>query len=182
MKADLTVLAGALALVGAVSVATAADTVPQPDTPEAVVIQPDTTGPAMWAHIQEENYQESWDLWPGKGEFYQGGQPHGMLLTTYVNDVALNALNAGETTMPDGAIIIKENYTPDRDLAAVTVMSKSDGYNADHNDWFFAKYMPDGSLDTAPNGMKMAGRVPGCQSCHQGVANNDYLFTERPQQ
>ncbi len=81
--------------------------------------------------------------------------------------------------MPAGAIIVKENYMPDSTLAAVTTMFKAAGYNADHNDWFFTKHLPSGELDTAPNGMQLEGRLPGCQSCHVGVQANDYLFTGR---
>ncbi len=36
---------------------------------------PDTSGSAVWAFLQEVNYQEKWELWPGKGEKYQGGNP-----------------------------------------------------------------------------------------------------------
>lgn len=138
---------------------------------------PDTTGAAIWAHLQGSDYQANWGLWPGKGQFYTGGEPHGMLLTTYMNDAAMEAFNSGATTMPEGAIVVKENYRPDSTLAAVTVMYKRSGYNAEHNDWFFTKHLPDGSLDQMPNGMAMEGRLPGCQNCHQGVRANDYLFT-----
>lgn len=143
------------------------------------VAQPDTTGAAMWAHMQEADYRENWELWPGLGEFYQGNEPHGMLLTTYVNDVAKRALDAGSVLMPEGAVVIKENYMPNRDLAAITVMYKRSGYNAEHNDWFFTKFLPDGSLDTMPNGMAMEGRLPGCQNCHMGRQSFDYLYSPR---
>lgn len=138
---------------------------------------PDTTGAAIWAHIQGADYVANWTLWPEKGQFYAGTQPHGMLLTTYMNEVALEAFNAKTGSMPDGAIIVKENYMPDSTLAAVTVMYKRSGYNADHNDWFFTKHLPSGVLDTMPNGMDMEGRLPGCQNCHVGMKANDYLFT-----
>ena len=148
------------------------DTAAMPSAPA-----PDTTGAAMWAHIQGVDYRANWTLWPEKGQLYVGGEPHGMLLTTYMNDVALEALNAQAGSMPDGAIVIKENYMPDSTFAAVTVMYKRSGYNAEHNDWFFTKHLPSGVLDTMPNGMDMEGRLPGCQNCHLGVKANDYLFT-----
>jgi len=150
-----------------------------PPPGEITTADPDTTGAAMWAHIQEENYAANWALWPGMSELYEGNQPHGALLTTYVNDIALDALNSGQMTMPEGAVVIKENFTPNQDLAAVTVMYKRDGYNPDHNDWFFSKYLPGGELDQAPNGMAMEGRVPGCQSCHTARQDFDYLYTPR---
>lgn len=141
------------------------------------IAQPDTTGPGMWSHIQAADYAANWGLWPGKGELYKGQVPHGMLLTSYLNEAAMGALTSHAGSMPDGAVIIKENYMQDSTLAAVTVMFKRSGYDGEHNDWFFAKYLPSGELDKAPNGMAMVGRVPGCQNCHGGVKANDYIFT-----
>ena len=138
---------------------------------------PDTTGAAMWAHLQGEDYQTEWELWPDKGRLYEGQQPHGARLTTYLNDIAYEALMSDAGTFPPGAVVVKENYTPDGTLAAVTTMFKRPGYNAEHNDWFFTKHLADGSLDRAPNGMELEGRLPGCQGCHIAKADNDYIFT-----
>lgn len=102
-----------------------------------------------------------------------------MLLTTLLNPAAKRALDGGAEQMPPGAMIVKENYMPDSTLAAVTVMYKVRGYNAGHNDWFFTKHLPGGELDTMPKGMPMEGRVPGCQNCHGGQRENDYIFTGR---
>ena len=143
----------------------------------ATVAAADTTGAAMWAHLQESNYETAWQLWPEKGRLYTGQMPHGMLLTTYLNSVAYEALTGGAATMPAGAIVVKQNYMPDSTLAAVTTMYKVAGYNPDHADWFFTKHLASGVLDTMPNGMGMEGRLPGCQNCHVGRQSNDYLFT-----
>ena len=70
---------------------------------------------------------------------------------------------------------------PGTHLAAVTVMfRREDGYDPDNANWFWAKYLPDGSLDTNPAGMALAGRVAkgadqGCIACH--AAEEDYLYT-----
>ena len=138
----------------------------------------DTTGAAIWAHLQDSRYQD-WDLWPGKGEKYAGQEPHGMLLTTYLNDAASRALSGGASTMPPGSIVVKENYMPDGTLAAVTTMFKVEAYNPEANDWFFSKHLPNGELDRMPNGMEMEGRLAGCTTCHQAVAANDYIFTSQ---
>ncbi len=66
---------------------------------------------------------------------------------------------------------------PDSTLAAVTVMYKRSGYNADHNDWFFTKLLPSGELDQTPDGMPLEGRLPGCQNCHLAMRANDYIFS-----
>jgi hypothetical protein len=130
---------------------------------------PDTTATALWAHMEESGYTD-WATWPGKGELYVGTEPHGMLLTTYVNALALDAITNKAGAMSAGAIVVKENYMPDSTLAAVTVMYKTTGYNPQFNDWFFVKRLADGTVEAS-------GRVAGCQGCHSQVASNDYLFT-----
>ena len=128
---------------------------------------------ALWAHLEEEGYK-SWNLWPGKGEHYPGGAPHGATLTTYLNATAAHALDQGAASMPAGSIIVKENYMPDGTLDAVTTMYKVTGYNPDAGDWHWVKYHPDGTVFA--DGMAQ-GMVPGCIACHTGKADNDYIFT-----
>lgn len=153
---------------------------PQADKPAEESMEsdlPDTTGASLWTFLQRSNYQETWAKWPDKPAFYTGQEPHGMLLTTYVNELALGAVNTKAGQMPAGSVVVKENYMPDSTLAAITVMHKIEGYNPDHSDWFFAKFLPTGELDAGPNGMALEGRVGGCQSCHAQKKDNDYLFT-----
>ncbi|MGD2135880.1 MAG: cytochrome P460 family protein [Gemmatimonadales bacterium] len=138
--------------------------------PEMQAPAPDTTAAALWAHLEGSNYSESYALWPDKGELYAGQEPHGMLLTTYLNDLALDALTNGAGAMPNGAIVVKENYMPDSTLAAITIMYKAEGYNPDVGDWFWVKRLADGTVEAS-------GRVAGCIGCHGQQAANDYLFT-----
>lgn len=118
---------------------------------------------------------------------YEGVDPHGKMLETFYTEVTLN----GHT----GALVIKRNYGPEgvepeevledpgKHLGAVTVMFKREaGYDSDNADWFWAKYLPDGSLDKNPKGMQLAGRVAkgadaGCIACHTAADGDDYLFT-----
>jgi hypothetical protein len=93
-----------------------------------------------------------------------------MLLTTYANSTADDALLAGDVAdLPPGSIIVKENWMPDSTYAAATVMYKVAGYNPDHQDWLFAKFDPSGTPEAF-------GRVPMCQDCH-GNAEAGYIFT-----
>jgi hypothetical protein len=131
---------------------------------------PDTLAAAVWAYLEAVDYRSSWQRWPGKGEFYPGPQPHGVLLTTYLNPVAFEALTAGAPAVPPGSIVVKENYLPDSTLIAVTTMYKVRGYNPGHNDWFFTSQSPSGEVE-------VEGRVEGCIDCHMERASNDYLYT-----
>ena len=116
---------------------------------------------------------------------YPGVEPHGALLETFYTEATVD----GHT----GALIVKRNFgpaevtenevigDPDGHLAAVTIMfRREDGYDPDNQNWFWVKYLPDGSLDQNPAGMSLAGRVAkgadqGCIACHSAEA--DYLFT-----
>lgn len=131
---------------------------------------PDTTAASLWEHLQEANYRDGWSMWPGKEALYTGREPHGMLLTTYVNAAARRALASGAASMPSGAIIVKENYTADSSLAAITVMYKRAGYDRENSDWFWLKRLADGTVE-------VSGRGQGCIACHGGQASNDYIFT-----
>ncbi|MDX1623371.1 MAG: cytochrome P460 family protein [Gemmatimonadota bacterium] len=153
-----------------------ADVAEAPETvaEEPTTAPPDTTAEAVWTHLQEADY-DTWALWPDKGRLYPGTEPHGMLLTTYVNDLAEDALTNGAAEMPDGAIVVKDNYAPDSTFMAHTVMYKADGYDAEHADWFWAKYGPDGEVQAS-------GRVETCAGCHaQASAQDDYLVTRMQQ-
>lgn len=117
---------------------------------------------------------------------YEGTDPHGMMLETFYSTATIK----GHT----GDLIVKRNFgpdgvdantvlaDPDGHLGAYTVMFRRElGYDPEDMDWFWAKYLPDGSLDKMPDGMPMAGRIAkgmddGCIACHQG-GGEDLVFT-----
>lgn len=127
---------------------------------------------AVWTYISQTNPYTQWEFWPGKAGMYPGQSPHGAYLKLYANPVAIEAARAGKTEMPDGALIVKENYAKDRKtLAAVTPMYKVEGYNPGAGDWFWAKYGPAGEVQAS-------GKVDGCINCHATQKQNDWLFTK----
>ena len=125
---------------------------------------------------------------------YEGRPPHGGVLVTLEGDITV-----GDHT---GIALVKKNYRgesgdsageqlsvdrvadePDRYLASITVMYRREaGYDADHDNWYWAKYNPDGTLQSNPKDMKLAGRVAkgadqGCIACHAPAPGGDYVFT-----
>lgn len=134
---------------------------------------PAATGQDLWSYLTKVKYQESFTLWPGKGKLYKGTEPHGALLTTYVNRSALGAIQGKKGTMPAGSIVVKENYMPDKKLAAITVMYKVAGYNPGGGDWFWAKYTPGGKIEAEGK----SGMADMCIGCHGKAKGNDFLFT-----
>ncbi len=152
-----TLLAAVLGLVGIVHVSADGHMAP-------------TDGKAFIKYITEKNDYTKWPLFPGKGKLYKGAHPHGALLTTYVSPDAMKAMRDKTGVIPSGGIIVKENYTPEAKLAAVTVMYKKAGYNPDAGDWFWIKYAPNGAIEKE-------GKVAGCINCHRAVKGNDWIFT-----
>lgn len=113
---------------------------------------------------------------------YPGTDPHGMMLETFYTDATVDDHT--------GTLVIKRNYGPegvtvdevlgsrDEHLAAVTIMfRRAEDYAPESGNWFWVKYLPDGSLDQAPDGTPIAGMAQGCISCHSSAEGGDYLFT-----
>jgi hypothetical protein len=133
------------------------------------------TAQELLTMLEQENYQQSWQLWP-VGELYEvccgheGDPPMVDLLTTYLNDLAISAWN-NNTVAAEGATIVKEGYVENEDgdatLAVMTVMYKAEeGYNPDGADWFWAMYpIEDGQISIMEE-----GRIQMCIGCHQSMA------------
>ncbi len=128
------------------------------------------TAASLWDTLQKQDYAKTWKMWPGKTALYPGTQPHGALLTTYVNDTAYKAIGAKTGTLPDGTIIAKQNYSSDKKYQGLTAMWKVKGYNPAGDDWFWAQYGPDGKVAES-------GKVAMCMDCHAKNKANDYIMT-----
>jgi hypothetical protein len=136
---------------------------------------PPTDAQALWQYLTVTNPYTKWEQWPGKEGMYPGQSPHGAYLKLYANPVAIQAVRRAEgqsISMPDGAILVKENYGEDRQaLMAITPMYRVRGYNPSGGDWFWAKYGPDGKVD-------VAGKAEGCINCHHAAPGDDWLYTQ----
>lgn len=121
---------------------------------------------------------------------YAGNSPHGQALEFLETMITVDN--------HEGVVMVKKNYVGEGDLdslkrgvlnerekhlASITVMfQREDGYDPDHDNWYWAKFQPDGQLETNPKGMSLAGRVAkgtnkGCIACHTAAPGNDYVFT-----
>ncbi len=96
---------------------------------------------------------------------------------------------AGTTSV----VIVKNNYggtgvskksvtdNPSKYLAAITVMFKRKGYDADNADWFWVKYSPKGDVLKKPRGIEVAAKVAkgapkGCIACHTAAPGGDRVY------
>jgi hypothetical protein len=157
------------ALVFLLGLAAAAHAIHETMPSETMVAMPGPDAAKLSEYIIRHDPYKSWGLWPGKGELYKGSEPHGALLTTYVNYVAMGAIRE-KKGMGEGAIIAKENYDAGGKFVALTVMYKIKGYNPGAGDWFWAKYGPDWKV-------MASGRVEDCIKCHSVKKDNDFIYT-----
>ena len=133
-------------------------------------------GKNMWTKMEAAGLNST------PANLYVGGPPHGQ-----VREVI-------EGMIDGKRVIVKRNYygkgitvnsvAKDRAkyLKSITIMAKREkGYDADNNDWFWAKYAPDGTIMKNPKGMALAGRVAkgkpvGCIACHASASGGDLVF------
>jgi len=170
MKRNLFAVLSGLVLLLCVSVFAYAVHEEKPSETMAAMPGPDAV--KLYDYITKDNPYVKWELWPGKGRLYEGREPHGAFLTTYVNSYAYFSAKDKAGQMADSSIIVKENYTPDKKLAALTVIYKIKNYNPAAGDWFWAKYEPYGKV-------LAWGRVEACINCHGGNKANDFIMTEK---
>ena len=129
----------------------------------------------LWGYLLRAKYR-NWAPVPGQSDaMYEGQNPHGAFLKMYLNRTAAGS----PKELPNGSIVIKENFTPGKALAAITVMYKTKGYNPEAGDWYWVKYNPDGSVaskQTDKGMVRLGGRVGGCIECHSGADGNDFAY------
>lgn len=132
-----------------------------------------TIGDRLSKYVVAAQYN-NWAPMPGQGsDFVKGQLPHGMYVKTYVNRNV-----AADIKAPDyGSILLQENYSKDKKrLLDVTVMCRIQGCDPAHNDWFWAQYLPNGTL-AREGQVKLAGQVPACIGCHLRADGNDFIFS-----
>jgi hypothetical protein len=115
---------------------------------------PEADGAALMEYVLETDPYTEWGTWPSDewNDFdanLASGAPHGNVVRIYVNDIALEAADSFDGSLPEGSMIAKENYVGTDpanpgELDAVTIMYKVDGFNPDAGNWFWIKAKPSG--------------------------------------
>lgn len=137
-------------------------------------VQKESFESRIWTYLGNVCYHQ-WSPALDNGDFQQSEAPHGALVKTYMNRVAAG----NPKTLPNGSMIIKENFSPDKKLMAITVMYKTKDYNPEAGDWYWVKFDPKGNvaqMDTPRGKMQIAGKAKGCIECHSGADGGDYAF------
>ena len=120
----------------------------------------------LWHYITKVSPYKEWSFWPDHQGMQPGRAPHGPLHKVYVND---RALKSPRPPVQYGAIEVKENYSEEKELKAITVMYKVNGYNPNDGDWFWVKYTPEGEAGPF-------GKPSGCILCHGTRVGNDFII------
>lgn len=151
MKRWTTVLAAALAL--------------------AAAAQTNPTAAELWSWLLDQNFAERWRHVPGEpAGKHPGGPPHGAIQQIFANDVAFEALAQKRFPLPEGAVIVKENYDAEGRLYNLAVMRKVKGYNPEGGDWFWGYFTPEG-------GVLFEGKPALCVGCHAQKKASDWVFS-----
>ena len=162
--------------------------------PTAADCVDDSCACAQQIHCYIAQNEVDWDLYPGSFEFEPTTRPvHGRYLTIRLNPTAQAGLEAnapgvpGPVEMPDGAVLVKENYPPDPSepgvpsldpsIVSITSMIKLDGYCPETSgatsqcvggDWYFLLRVGDS--------FPLAGKPSGCTNCHAAAVRGDWLW------
>lgn len=129
------------------------------------------SGERLWKRVTQEDDYTTCPQWPNHEGMQPGQSPHGRYHRIFISPELRAALPIKEGEVPVGSIIVKENYSPDKKLAAFTLMAKVEGYDDKNNDWFWAKYDAKGNVQAE-------GKLKKCADCHVSSAN-DYLIVHR---
>ena len=132
-------------------------------------VLPKAEGQAVADYMKASKYQD-WALVPGTIPMREGKEPHGALQNVRANGLAIKGFAFENDPMPDGTMIVKENFNADSVLQGFTVLYKKAGYNPAAGDYFWASLGPDMKV-------KAEGKLAGCISFHtQAAGVKDYII------
>jgi hypothetical protein len=130
---------------------------------------PEPDAEAIFSEITDAGNYKEWSIWPGTGAMEDGTGVHGEYVIVYISDNAVSTAETGGEMMPYETMVVKEGFNADEELTGIYLMYKAEDYDPENNDWFWAAYSPDGSVNAE-------GRVTGCINCHVDGQDADYIF------
>ena len=102
---------------------------------------------------------------------------HGTNPKIYANPTAMQDLSAP----PQGSIFVIDDYADNgKTRNNVSIMYRAKGSDPEHNDWYWLRYLPNGSIartDDTPGARPIAGEVKSCIECHDKAGGKDWVFS-----
>jgi hypothetical protein len=125
---------------------------------------------ALLAKIQS---YPSWPKFPENLQPTFSKQHNRMWVVAHYNDVVSRAIQEKTLPLPEGSIIVKDNFDSGSSSKPtnVTTMSKQGGR------WYWAETTPEGQV-VVMDGKPLEGfNVPACANCHAQATGNDQVYT-----
>ena len=134
----------------------------------------------LWRFIvRPQSPYTKWDTLPaGNAERRPADeQVHGPNPKVYANPTAMQ----DPAAPPHGSILVIEDYADSgKTRNSISIMYRVKGTDPEHNDWYWMRYLPDGSLataDAASGAKPIVGKVKSCIDCHENAWGKDLVFT-----
>ena len=126
----------------------------------------------FWLYLKANNYK-NWSAGPSAitDLSFADSDAHGSYVKLYMNRTA--AGNASK--LPDGSVIVLENFDQFKSLDSISVMYRSDSYNKKSKNWYWVEYKPDGSL-VQQISKNQSGVINSCIECHSGAGGGDMSY------
>ena len=135
---------------------------------------------SLWRFIvRPESPYTKWAAIPaGKVEHRpEIGKAHGGNAKIYANPTAMQDLSSP----PQGSIFVIDDYADGgKTRNNVSIMYRAKGTDPEHNDWYWLRYLPNGSIakaDDNPGAKPIAGKVKSCIDCHEKAGGKDWVFS-----
>lgn len=150
------------------------------DSPKAIQSQtsrpqtPDEFYRSFWSHIVKKD--AAYNTWKSLArEKTEDGieNPHGDTSRTYANKIASD----DPTALPNGSILVREDYDDKGKRKSISVMYRVKDYDKDHGNWYWFKYLENGSVARGADNKAIAGKAMSCVDCHAKASGKDFVFS-----
>ncbi|MBS1985405.1 MAG: cytochrome P460 family protein [Bdellovibrionales bacterium] len=99
--------------------------------------------------------------------------PHSTISKTYASKSAAD----DPKEFPMGSILIREDYDANRKRQSISVMYRIKDYDKDHGNWYWIKYLENGTVARGTDNKAIAGKVTTCIECHGKARGKDFVFS-----
>lgn len=99
--------------------------------------------------------------------------PHSTISKTYVDKVG----SANSANLPNESILVREDYDSEKKRQSISVMYRVKDYDKVHGNWYWIKYLEDGSVARSSDGKTLAGKITSCIQCHAKAKGQDFVFS-----
>lgn len=145
------------------------------DPPRATRPQtPDEFHTSFWNHIvRQDAAYNTWKVLQRDKSEGDADNPHGTLTPTYANKVAAD----DPQNLPIGSVLVREDYDDKRKRLSISVMYRVKAYDKDHGNWYWLKYLENGTVARGKDNKPISGKVASCRECHAKAGDNDFVFS-----